>query len=376
MTVQYAVDDLAYVIYTSGSTGQPKGVEITHRQLSSLLMSTQQDFQFSAGQRWSFFHSVAFDFSVWEIWGALCHGGCVAVVSYETSRDPEQFRQWLKTERINVLSQTPAAFYQLLEVERWQPERLQDLAWIVFGGEVLEGSKLLPWFDLYAVGAPQLVNMYGITEITVHASRHVVTADDVAKLRSGAYWLPIGRGIANTLLLLVDESDNLVPQGAIGEILVAGPGVARGYRGQADLTAERFSTLQAVIQESGLKIVAAADASLPGINVYRSGDLGRFSAQGQLEYIGRRDQQVKIRGFRVELGEIEAALASCGAVQDCCVLVFEDQEQRERLVAYWVPAEMSEPGVDFSHSKVLAAEEGSLRNRLSELLPAHMVPAF
>ncbi|GAB2894382.1 non-ribosomal peptide synthetase DhbF [Streptomyces deserti] len=332
----------AYVIFTSGTTGRPKGVEVTHHNVLRLFHSSQALFGFGHEDVWSLFHSFAFDFSVWEMWGALLHGGRIVVVPGDTARDPAAFRRLLAEERVTVLSQTPTAFAQLVAEEARHDERL-PLKWVVFGGEALRFTDLAPWLDKYGDRTPALVNMYGITEITVHATYRRVLREDLD--RGGSL---IGRPLPDLGVLITDDDLTPVPHGQPGEIVVTGPGVARGYLGRPELTAQRFVT------------VTGADGR--PVRGYRSGDLGRRLPDGDIEYLGRADEQVKIRGFRVELGEVEAALMAHPAVRQAAA-AREDADGTPTLVAYVIP----DPSVPL--------DEPGLRAHLLERLPDYMVPA-
>ncbi|MCD9141039.1 amino acid adenylation domain-containing protein [Streptomyces albireticuli] len=343
-------DDVAYVIYTSGSTGRPKGVPVTHHNVARLFSATDQWFGFDADDVWTLFHSYAFDFSVWEMWGALLHGGRLVVVPHLVSRDPAAFLRLLAAERVTVLNQTPSAFYQLMAADRQRsanhPGSDLALRYVVFGGEALELARLADWYDRHADDAPTLVNMYGITETTVHVS---YIALDRAKAAAGAS-STIGVNIPDLRVYVLDEYLQPVPPGVTGEMYVAGEGLARGYLGRHALTAERF--------------VADPFAHLfgeSGTPMYRSGDLARRRHDGNLDYFGRADHQVKIRGFRIELGEIEGVLADHPDVADAAVVVREDTPGDKRLVAYAVPARETTPAL--------------LREHAGTELPAHMVPS-
>jgi amino acid adenylation domain-containing protein len=335
----------AYVIYTSGSTGQPKGVVVSHAEVARLLSATEPWFGFHAGDVWTQFHSFAFDFSVWEIWGAFAYGGRLVVVPYEVSRSPEAFYELLAREGVTVLNQTPSAFRQLIAAEgrRREPSELA-LRWVVFGGEALEPASLAPWFERRAPGVgPRLVNMYGITETTVHVTFRPLTAADAA---AGS---PLGVPIPDLRVYLLDRHGAPVPALVAGEIHVGGDGLARGYLNRPDLTAERF--------------VPDPWSGGSGARLYRSGDLARWRPDGDLEYLGRIDHQVKIRGFRIEPGEIQAALAAHPEVRESVVLARAAEEGETRLVAWIVPAGGTAPP---------AVE---LRRFLRERLPEYMVPA-
>ncbi|HET7461935.1 MAG TPA: non-ribosomal peptide synthase/polyketide synthase [Longimicrobium sp.] len=340
-------DNLAYVIYTSGSTGQPKGVPVTHHNVLRLLDATDPWFRFGAADVWTLFHSYAFDFSVWEIWGALLYGGRVVVVPRMTARSPEDFRALLAREGVTVLNQTPSAFRQLIAADAAH-DGAGDLKLraVIFGGEALEPGSLAAWTARHGLAAPVLVNMYGITETTVHVTYRVVGEGDVARGSVS----PIGVAIPDLSVHVLDEHGFRAPVGVPGELHVGGAGLARGYLGRPALTAQRF--------------VPDPFGAVPGARLYRSGDLARWRADGELEYLGRIDTQVKIRGFRIELGEIEAALAALPAVREAVVVVREDQPGDKRLAAYLVPAI---PG------ELPSAAE--LRAALKERLPEYMVPA-
>ncbi|MEV0570820.1 amino acid adenylation domain-containing protein, partial [Dactylosporangium sp. NPDC050588] len=305
----------AYVIYTSGSTGTPKGVVVSHRNVVALFAATRE--LFGADDVWTWFHSFSFDFSVWELWGALLHGGRVVVVPVDVSRSPHEFWELVVRERVTVLSQTPSAFYQLAPAA-------SDLRVVVFGGEALDPARLTGWWD----HGVQLVNMYGITETTVHVTYRPLTA-------GGAKDSVIGRGLAGLRTYVLDDRLAPVPAGVAGELYVAGEQLARGYLGRAGLTAGRF----------------VADPFGTGGRLYRTGDVVRWTADGDLVYLGRADAQVKIRGFRIELGEIESVLAQ--RVRQVAVVATEDK----RLVAY-----------------VVGATDG-LREFAASQLPEYMVPS-
>ncbi len=336
-------EQLAYVIYTSGSTGTPKGVLLTHANVLRLLDVTDGSFGFTADDTWTLFHSFAFDFSVWELWGALAYGGCLVVVPRAVSRDPLAFRDLLLRERVTVLNQTPSAFYQLVEADRQAPAALnRDLRLVIFGGEALDLQRLAPWIERYGDEHPRLVNMYGITETCVHVTYRPITRADLEAGKGSV----IGAPIPDLSVRLLDRYGRLVPVGVPGEIHVAGRGLARGYLDRPALTAERF----------------VPDPLRPGERMYRSGDLARWLPDGDLEYLGRADDQVKIRGFRVEPGEIEASLTQHPAVQGAAVLIREDGGV-QRLVAYIVPSPGESP-----------PPAGALRAHLQGRLPAHMIP--
>ncbi|WP_334186390.1 amino acid adenylation domain-containing protein [Noviherbaspirillum sp.] len=305
----------AYVIYTSGSTGRPKGVLVEHGNLTRLFSSTRSWFNFSSSDVWTLFHSYAFDFSVWEMWGALAHGGRLVIVSHDTSRSPPQFYQLLCDEGVTVLNQTPSSFRQLVEAQR-RSAQTHHLRTVVFGGEALEPAMLNPWYEQTRNRDTQLVNMYGITETTVHVTYRALTPADVS--RAGAS--PIGHPLPDLSVYILDPHGAPVPPGVTGEMYVAGAGVARGYLDQPVLTAERF--------------LPDSFASRPGTRMYRTGDLARRLPSGELEYVGRNDMQVKVRGFRIELGEIEARLAEHPAVRDAAVLARENGLDDKRLIAY------------------------------------------
>jgi len=335
-------DGVAYVIYTSGSTGRPKGVLVPHRNVVRLFAATDRWFGFGETDVWTLFHSVAFDFSVWEMWGALLYGGRLVVVSGDVARNPEAFYRLVCAEGVTVLSQTPSAFNQFMHAQA-VIAREHRLRYVVFGGEALDVPLLRPWFEENGDERPRLVNMYGITETTVHVTYRPITRADVE--RTGAS--PIGERIPDLRTYLLDASGEPVPVGVVGELYVGGAGVARGYLNRPELTAERF--------------VADPFGGEAGARLYRSGDLGRWRADGSLEFLGRADHQVKVRGFRIELGEIEARLREHVGVREAVVIAREDTPGEKRLVAYVIGDAWAEADI--------------LRAHVSEALPAYMVPA-
>ncbi|HVW86990.1 MAG TPA: amino acid adenylation domain-containing protein, partial [Bryobacteraceae bacterium] len=337
-------DNLAYVIYTSGSTGKPKGTLITHHNVARLMQSTEALYRFNEHDVWTLFHSHAFDFSVWELWGALLYGGRVVVVPYLTSRSPRDFHELLRNERVTVLNQTPSAFRQFIQAEAEQPSAGSlALRYVIFGGEALEMNTLKPWFDRHGDRQPLLVNMYGITETTVHVTARVLSAAD---LNAGSV---IGAPLEDLRLYILDGKQQPVPIGVAGEICVGGDGVGRGYLNRPDLTQQKF--------------LLDRFSGKPGALLYRSGDLARFLPNGDIEYLGRIDDQVKIRGFRIERGEIEAVLSRHESVRQCFVDVREETPGEKTLVAWFVPRLGSTPSV------------ADLRVHLRQALPDYMVPS-
>ena len=330
-------DDIAYLIYTSGTTGTPKGVAVAHRNVTGLLQTLGADV--AAAGVWSQCHSLAFDFSVWEILGALLGGGRLVVVPDAVVRSPEDLLAVLVTEQVSVLSQTPSAFYALQAADALAPELADQLTLetVVFGGEALEPQRLRPWLGHHR-GSPRLLNMYGITETTVHASLREITAGDVEDTVS-----PIGVPLAHLGFFVLDTWLRAVPAGVVGELYVAGAAVAYGYVGRAGLTGSRF---------------VACPFGGAGSRMYRTGDLVRWGADGQLAYVGRADEQVKIRGYRIELGEVQAALSALAGVEQAVVIVREDRPGDKRLVGYVTGTTDPSP----------------MRAALAERLPGYMVP--
>jgi amino acid adenylation domain-containing protein len=339
-------DNLAYVIYTSGSTGRPKGVMVTHRNVARLLAATHDWFEFDEHDTWTLFHSYAFDFSVWEMWGALLSGGKLVVVPYWVSRSPEDFFALLVRERVTVLNQTPSAFRQLSRIDAAQDgAEPHSLRAVIFGGEALEPASLRGWMERHGDVQPRLINMYGITETTVHVTYRPLTLSD-ASTTTGSV---IGEPIPDLQLYLLDKNLEPVPPGVRGEMYVGGGGPARGYLNRAGLTAERF--------------MPDPFGGQAGARLYRTGDLARRLGNGEIEYLGRADGQVKVRGFRIELGEIETALLTHTSLRAAVVVARADAAGDQRLCAYVVARQRGELRVD------------ELRTYLRERLPEHMLPS-
>lgn len=331
----------AYVIYTSGSTGRPKGVVVPHRNVAALLDATREDFALGADDVWTLFHSSAFDFSVWEIWGCLLTGGRLVVVDYWVTRDTELFHELLVKERVTVLSQTPSAFAQVIEADR---RRRTDLAvrLVVFGGEPLDVRMLSPWFARHSHTGCRLVNMFGITETTVHVTAHTVTPADV--LAAGRR---VGPALPGWTLSVRDPRGRLLPVGAAGEICVGGAGVADRYLGLPGLTAERF-----------------IDDPYGGSRIYRSGDRGRLRPDGGLDHLGRLDSQVKVRGHRIELDEIRNVLLGHPEVSGAATVLNHD-----------VPMDSATARIDAYVALRGPASTADVLAHARAVLPAYMVPA-
>ncbi len=343
LDVPVAPSNLAYVIYTSGSTGQPKGTLVTHENVQHLFSATEPLYRFGPDDTWTLFHSIAFDFSVWELWGALAYGGRLVVVPHLVSRSPQAFVELVNRTGVTVLNQTPSAFRMFAE-EVLSSGASTPLRFVIFGGEALDVPSLAPWFARFGDTTPTLVNMYGITETTVHVTYRPIRVADTRHASS-----VIGGALPHLGLYVLDERGDLAPVGVAGELHVSGAGLARGYLGRPALTATRF--------------VPDPFSSRAGARMYRSGDLARWRADGSLEYLGRIDHQVKIRGYRIELGEIESALSTCAGVAGATVLVREDVAGDKRLVAYAVPAA----------GATLAT--AALKESLAKTLPEYMVPS-
>ncbi|MDT5335591.1 MAG: hypothetical protein QOD90_1096, partial [Mycobacterium sp.] len=320
-----APDDLAHIIYTSGTTGVPKGVAVTQHNVTQLFDGLEIGVDLTPDQVWTQFHSYAFDFSVWEIWGALLHGGRLVVVPDAVARSADDFHALLVSERVTVLTQTPSAAAVL------STDGLESTA-LIIGAEPCPPEMV----DRWAPGRT-MVNVYGPTETTMWACKST-------PLTAGSGAPPIGSPTAGAAFFVLDEWLRPVPAGVVGELYLAGRGVGVGYWRRTSLTAARFM---------------ACPFGAPGTRMYRTGDLVSWGPDGQLRYLGRADEQVKVRGYRIELGEVRSALAALDGVEQAVVITREDRPGDKRLVGYVTGR----------------ADPATTRAALARRLPAYMVPA-
>ncbi|MER7403729.1 amino acid adenylation domain-containing protein [Streptomyces sp. NPDC000070] len=343
--VRTGPSDPAYVIYTSGSTGLPKGCVVTHGNVLSLLHHALPLFTVDTDDRWSIFHSFSFDVSVWELWGALATGATAVIVPHEATQIPADLVRVLVQEKVTVLSQVPSVFRYFSSLQRYPSAQLR---YIIFAGESVDLASVGKFWSHCDDTRPAVINMYGITETTVHSTFRRITEPDLTSGVSS----PIGTALPHlTIELRAEEPPHLpVADGEIGEMWVSGPGVAHGYLNRPDLTAQRF---------------VADDLSGTITRYYRSGDLARRLPNGELDYLGRNDQQVKLRGFRIELGEIEAVIRKQPGVLDAALCVVTRRTGSQFLVACVVPSVPSEEQ---------GATIESIRLTLAEQLPKYMLP--
>lgn len=339
LKIKISPEDLIYIIYTSGSTGKPKGAMLCHRNVVRLFKNDKFFYDFNEKDVWTMFHSAAFDFSVWEMFGALLFGGKLILVTDEIAKDPELFLDLMRKEQVTILNQTPTYFYKLQQAELNRNDSNLKLRYIIFGGEALTPLYLKDWHTKYP--KTKLVNMYGITEGTVHVSFKELTENDIDSTESN-----IGVPLPTMNMLILDKNQKLLPFGQIGELVFTGDGIFKGYLHREDLNKTKLLK----IPEYSNKII------------YRSGDTAIMHKDGHFEYMGRIDNQVKIRGFRVELGEIEEKILKYANISTCIVTKKIDEENRELLCAYYIkngPINIS-----------------ALRIQLNEHLPAYMVPQY
>ncbi|WP_246545176.1 non-ribosomal peptide synthetase, partial [Photorhabdus hainanensis] len=337
--------DLAYVIYTSGTTGQPKGVLQTHHNVVRLFATTQGDYQFAQNDTWVLYHAYTFDFSVWELWGALLYGGRLIIPTVECTKDFGRFSHLCSDQKVTVLNQTPGAFYAFIDASLNIGAEFPHLRYVIFGGDKLNPVQLKPWWNHYGDQSPALINMYGITETTVHVTYKKLTQGDATTVSC------IGRPLNDMYAYVLNHSGNLVPIGAPGELYIGGAGLARGYLNRPELTAERFVENPFATNK---------DKERGYTRLYKTGDLVRWQPDGNLEYLGRNDFQVTIRGYRIELGEIETALALHPQVKQA-VVIDREYEGNKALAAYLVAED--------------ALSNDKLISHLSSHLPDYMLPA-
>ncbi len=333
-------NSLAYVIYTSGTTGAPKGVMIEHGNVVNLIFNRRTPFSFNADDVWTMYHSICFDFSVWEIYGALLSGGKLILIPNELARNPKELCNVLMQNRVTVLNQTPTAFYTLSNemLDSCRAESIK-LRYVIFGGEALNPHKLKGWNLRFP--NVRLINMYGITETTVHVTYKEITSEDMNGGSSN-----IGQPLPKVYTYILNNDMNLCPVGVAGEIYVGGSGVGRGYLNRAELTGERF----------------IEDPFLPGERLYRSGDHAKLLQGGDMVYCGRTDRQLKIRGYRIELQEIESVLIDYELIRQAVVTTYKDKENNANIAAY------------FTSDKNIPVH--SIRTHLEQFLPQYMIPAY
>ncbi|MCL9782399.1 amino acid adenylation domain-containing protein [Vibrio sp. S4M6] len=344
-------ESVAYVIYTSGTTGKPKGVPQSHQNVIRLFSASQEHFHFDENDTWLLYHNYIFDFSVWEIWGALLNGAKLVIPTSECTKDLYQIAKLCHRSGVSVLNQTPSVFYELSNIALSEKIEFANLRYVVFGGDRLNFSKLREWWNHYGDSQPQLVNMYGITETTVHVTYKALRMTDVIGVSN------IGQPLPDVKCYVLNEHMKPVGIGMVGELYVGGAGLASEYIGRPELTKERFINNP---------FATEADVNNGCTRLYRSGDVVRRLSNGDMEYIGRNDLQVKVRGHRIELGEIEMSILELGGIDQVAV-VQREVNNSKNLVAYFV----CKGGV-YGDSNGLE----TLRNDLERVLPDYMVPTF